>query len=93
MAKPPPRARDRTPRREILLPKVKALRIAKAASGVTLNQMAADLERHRSWICSVLHGARTSAITAKQIADYFEVPVEELFERIDLEKLDKASAA
>jgi transcriptional regulator with XRE-family HTH domain len=86
-------ARDRTHSHEVWLPRVKALRIKRAETGIPCTQIAQDLERNRSHVSDVMNGRRTSGVLARAIADYFGVPVEELFICVDLEAPPKASAA
>lgn len=79
------RAADHVRRHIIYLPQTKALRIKRAEYGVTIKAMAEDLGRNRDHLNRVLLGKSTSKMLAAEIADYFGVPVEDLFTPVDCE--------
>lgn len=86
-------ARQREAHREVWLANVRAIRLKRAARNITVTQVARDLNRNYRHVYDVLRGRTTSEKMARDIAEYFETPVEDLFQRIDLENPDKASAA
>lgn len=93
MSKKRPSARDHRPSHIVWLPNKRALAVKRAETGVKVYQIAQDLGRSLSHVSDVMNGRRTSEIMAKALADYFSVPVENLFTRVDIENPDQASAA
>jgi transcriptional regulator with XRE-family HTH domain len=89
----PRRATDRKRERIVLLPKVRELAIARAMAGVSVNNIAEDLGTTPHHISHVMTGNVLSNKIARQLAEYFGRPVEELFKAVDLENPDQASAA
>lgn len=87
------RATDRKRERIILLPRLRELQIARARAGVKTKDIAADLGITAHHVSHVMTGTVFSNKTARQLAEYFGQPVEELFIAFDLENPHEASAA
>jgi hypothetical protein len=83
-----PTALERKATHIVWLPKRRELRVKRAEVGLKVYQIAKDLGRSLSHVSDVMNGRRTSGHLARDIADYFEVPIEDLFVRADLENPD-----
>lgn len=81
------------PSRKIWLPRRTEIKVKLARANLGVNDLARELGMSVSHTSDVINGRRTSDSMAQRIADYFEVPIEDLFEIKDLGSPGQASAA
>jgi DNA-binding XRE family transcriptional regulator len=77
----------------VLMAKTKEIRVAKARAGVTYKELADAIGETRWQMEHALRGHQKANRYAEKVADFFEMPVEQLFLAIDLENPDRAVAA
>lgn len=83
--------------RLVLLPRVRPLAVARAATGKTIQEMADETGLSYWQLTHLLNGSTYSnqyaEKMARKIAEYFGCSLEELFFAVDLENPDDATAA
>lgn len=81
-----PRAEDRRKSAPKFIGRLPKLRVLRAQYGISVTEMAKDIGLDRSSLSRVLNGQFASERTVELIAKYFEVPVNEVFQTVDVER-------
>jgi len=77
----------------VWLPRLRELRAVRAREGITVAELAAKIGRSNTQVQKVLTGHQTQNTIAEAVAAHFGLPIEELFQKVDLENPDEATAA